>query len=406
MIDPRQVEEAEVYRNAERVGTIRRTAAGCVFRYLDEFYAAHRALPGGVAVNLPYRQQELEHRGDNLPPYFAGLLPEGLRLKALVRRAKTSEDDMLTLLIAAGPDTVGDLCVVPAGETPGLSSPRVDTKRLEQTSFRALWEQTLEHLGPGEPVVPGVQEKISAAVISFPVAAVSKRKGYILKLDPEDKPRLVTNEHFFMRAASACGIRTAKTWLVHDRDHAPGLLVERFDRRWDGAAKRLAGLHQEDACQLLDRYPAEKYRVKCSEIAESLEVCAAPIPARARFLELLAFSYLIGNGDLHAKNVSVTQSEAGLALSPAYDLLSSLPYGDRRMALQFEGRDDNFKRHDFIGFGKRFGVGVRAVDETLDRLNARLSPWVERVGEIGLPEKGTADLQAMMRKRLADLAEA
>lgn len=406
MKDLRQVEEADVYRNAERVGTLRRTANGCLFRYLDDFYAAHRGLAGGLAVNLPFHPQVVEHRGDNLPPFFAGLLPEGVRLKALVRRAKTSEDDLLTLLLAAGPDTVGDLSVVSAGEAPAPASVRVNMKRLEQTSFRALWKQTLENMGPGDFVLPGVQEKVSPAVISFPIAAVTRRKGFILKLQPDDKPRLIENEHFFMTAAAACGLRTARTWRVLDREQAPGLLVERFDRRWDSSAKRLTGLHQEDACQLLDRYPAEKYRLKCSDVAEALDACAAPIPARARFVELLAFSYLIGNGDLHGKNVSVTQTEAGLALSPAYDLLSTLPYGDRRMALQFEGRDDNFKRQDFVAFGKRFGVSERAVNEVLDRLRARLAPWVARVDEIGLPKKRTADLRDVMKKRLADLAPA
>jgi serine/threonine-protein kinase HipA len=401
--DPRQVEEADVYRTAERVGTLGRTASGCLFRYLDDFYAAHRGQPGGLAVNLPFHPQVVEHRGDNLPPFFAGLLPEGARLKALVRRAKTSEDDLLTLLLAAGPDTVGDLSVVAAGEAPAPASPQVDMTRLEQTSFRDLWKRTLEHLGPGDFVVPGVQEKVSPAVISFPIAAVTRRRGFILKLQPDDKPRLIENEHFFMTAAAACGLRTAKTWLVHDRDQAPGLLVERFDRRWDSGAKRLVGVHQEDACQLLDRYPSEKYRLKCSDIAEALGVCAAPIPARARFLELLAFSYLIGNGDLHAKNVSVTETETGLGLSPAYDLLSTLPYGDRRMALQFEGRDDNLKRRDFVAFGKRFELNERSVAETLDRLLARLASWSERVEEIGLPKKRAVDLRDTMKKRFADL---
>lgn len=406
MIDARHVEEAEVYRGDEPVGTLRRTPQGCLFRYLDDFFASHRGETGGLAVHLPFRRQIHEHRGDNLPPYFAGLLPEGLRLKALVQRAKTSEDDLLSLLIAGGPDTVGDVSVVPPGSAPTLSNPAVNPKQVDRIRFRDLWAKTLEHLGPGDIIVPGVQEKISPAMISFPITAVSKRKGYVLKLNPSDRPHLVENEHFFMTAAAACGLSVARTWLVHDRDGDPGLLVERFDRRWDSRTKRLARIHQEDLCQILDRYPAEKYRVRCSEIAQALAICAAPIPARLRFLELLAFSYLIGNGDLHAKNVSVITTAFGFDLSPAYDVLSSLPYGDRRMALEFQGRDDNFKKRDFVEFGRRYDVGDRAVEAMLARLVSRLGPWVERVGELGYDARRTADLQRTMRKRLVDLSEA
>jgi hypothetical protein len=54
------------------------------------------------------------------------------------------------------------------------------------------------------------------------------------------------------RFETAGGLATAETRLVFDRDGRSGLLVTRFDRR---AGRRL---HQEDACQLLDRYPADK----------------------------------------------------------------------------------------------------------------------------------------------------
>jgi serine/threonine-protein kinase HipA len=90
--------------------------------------------------------------------------------------------------------------------------------------------------------------------------------------------------------------------------------------------------------------------VSSSDIAEALDATTAPIAARAAFVRLLAFSYLIGNGDLHAKNVSVVDSGAGWVFSPAYDLLATLPYGDRTMALMFEGRLDTFRRKHFLAF--------------------------------------------------------
>ena len=79
MKDPRTIEKADVYCGDERVGTLSRTQAGCVFTYEEAFHLRHQHLLGGIALHLPYEKRRHEHRGDNLHPYFAGLLPEGCR---------------------------------------------------------------------------------------------------------------------------------------------------------------------------------------------------------------------------------------------------------------------------------------------------------------------------------------
>jgi serine/threonine-protein kinase HipA len=120
----------------------------------------------------------------------------------------------------------------------------------------------------------------------------------------------------------------------------------------------------------------------------------------------LAFSYLVANGDLHAKNVSLhTLPEDGrIELTPAYDVLSSLPYGDRSMALSFDGRDDNLKRAGFVAFGERHGVRRAATEAILDELCDVAPAWIARLDEIALEPKQTADLRRVMTKRRADLA--
>lgn len=403
MKDPRSIEKADVYRGDERVGSLARTQAGCAFTYEEGFYSRHQHLPGGIALHLPYGKRRHEHRGDNLHPYFAGLLPEGLRLKSIIHRFKTSESDLFTLLLAGGPDTVGDVSVVEEGTQPHLTEPVTRLQSLDSVSFAELWEHSLAAADAFEPSIPGVQEKLSPSMISFPLRAVSQRKAYILKLNPKERPRLVENEAFFMSCAAACGLEVAKCWLVHDKTGAAGLLVERFDRRWNAEAKRMERVHQEDACQLMNRYPQDKYRLSCADVSAALSACAAALPARGRFLELLVFSYLICNGDLHAKNVSVVDSAVGWVVAPAYDLLSSLPYGNRKMALKLEGRDDNFKRRDFVAFGQRVGLSAVFVGKRIDHLRQQLSPWLARLSEIGLSARRTVDLQRTMTKRLADL---
>ena len=399
MTDPRSVEKVDVYRNAVRVGELRRTeVGGAVFEYEKDFFAAHQHQPGGLATHLPFAQRTIQAREGNLHPYFSGLLPEGPRLRALLNRIKTSEDDHFTLLVAAGSDCVGDLFpIVPGASLEPLEAAREQLAALDSVSFAKIFRQSLE--GRSEPTVAGVQEKLSPSMISFPFATQGKR--WILKLNPPDKELLVENEFFFMSMARACEVDVAKAQLVHDRDGVAGLMVERFDRIREG--RRWRGVHQEDACQFLDRYPGDKYRVSTSDIARGLDRCDSPVAECARLIELVAFSYLVGNGDLHAKNVSVSARGGALQLSPVYDLLSSRPYRDLKLALKFDGRDDNVKRADLIAFGKRFGVAQAAVEARLNKLVERAAPFIPRVKAIGYDARVTKQLSEFMKKRLADL---
>src|SRR5262245_16296974 len=112
---PRVPKRASVYRGNELAGTIERSETGSLFRYDDAFLGSGAR---GIAHNLPLASRAFETEGLGLHTFFAGLLPEGSRFAALVRRTKASPDDMLTLLLAAGSDTVGDVSVVPEGTTP------------------------------------------------------------------------------------------------------------------------------------------------------------------------------------------------------------------------------------------------------------------------------------------------
>lgn len=218
--DARSVERLDIFRNAVRVGELRRTPeGGAVFEYEQGFFEAHRALPGGIATHLPYAQRAITAREGNLHAYFAGLIPEGLRLRALVARTKTSEDDHFTLLVAAGSDCVGDLFpVLPGQGTEPLEHARETPSELDQISFADQFKRSID--SSDEPVVAGVQEKLSPSIISFPFATRGRR--WILKLNPPDKELLVENEHPRSSASassswspsaisSATGISTPRT---------------------------------------------------------------------------------------------------------------------------------------------------------------------------------------------------
>ena len=402
----RRRRRASVYRGDELAGTIERTERGSSFRYAPAFVSAHAGERRGIAYNLRCRVEPYETVGVNLHTFFAGLLPEGLRLAALIRGAKTSSDDLLTLLMAAGPDTVGDVSVVTEEEAPREAVPTADVAAPELLCFPELFEQSLRYGSRGrtEVAVPGVQQKISAAMIAFPVRGRARDKRFILKLNPPDLPRLVENEHFFMVVASKCGLEVPPTRLIRDREGNVALLVERFDRIVVHPGKPAIRVHQEDICQILDRYPADKYNLGYGDVARAFEICSAPVVEVAKLVRVIAFCYLIGNGDLHGKNISLRTTPSGRTeMTEAYDLLSTVPYGDRTMALGFEGVDNNIDRRAFVDFGERFGVRKGATYAILDELVVRVRPVLSDLGQIGLEGRETRRLESTMRKRLADV---
>ncbi len=407
--DPRALEALDVWRGDQaggnhRVGRLTRTRHGAEFRYLDGY-----ASPA-IGARLPVRTAPYAVHGVNLPPWFAGLLPEGLRMRALVRGLKTSEDDLFSMLAAVGGDTVGAIAVAPPGAEPVVSEPIADLADAGTLVFAELLAASLRFdpaTGAGDRrAVPGIQPKVSAGRVSFPVRARGgPRAGAdcILKLESAEHPHLVANEHFFMSVARDVGLEVAAVRLLEDRDGRPGLLVDRFDRART-ATGAIAKFPQEDACQLLDRYPADKYRVGLRDLAGALDTCTAPVPERLRLLQLLAFSYVIANGDLHAKNISVRTADGLVRLAPAYDLLSTLPYGDDAMALALEGRDKRWRRADLVAFGERVGVRAAATERMLktlvERLRRRLGDSGKRgLDTIGLDARRTRHLEKVITER-------
>ncbi len=401
MTEPKNIDELKIFKCGILTGFLKRTDNGCEFRYDEAFFQqAHSA---GISFHMPKTRKALANNGVNLFPFFAGLLPEGLRLKALTKNLKTSADDLFSIFAAIGSHVIGDVYAEPVEQ-----ALEKETPKLSQINFYEYFHKFLasNEIRKDESIA-GVQEKISASMISFPVNVAKKYAKYILKLNPADKPNLVENEHYCMELARKCGIETAKTKLVKDKDSNYGLLVTRFDRTWNSKEEKFLMHHQEDACQFLNKYPAEKYRISINDIVKGIEkhVPAAKV-AILKLLQLYAFSYLIGNGDLHAKNISLLiKSEGGLPeLSPAYDLICTYIYGDHKMASKLDGRDDNLKRKNFIDFGLRFGIPEVACSKMLDKLLFKIKDHFSLLNQVPIAEKSRALLSGMFKKRFKDLS--
>lgn len=398
----RGVEQADVFKAGRRAARLIRTEDGVEFRYIDDWI--ERGSPA-VATTLPVTAEPVVRAGGALPAYFTGLLPEGRRLGALRRAVKTSADDELTLLLAVGADAIGDVQVVPSGVSPEEVPPRVALEQIGDIRFADL----LVELGirAHRAALPGVQDKTSAAMINLPVARAGER--HILKLNPAEYPHLVENEAFFLDVARKSGLNVPPSEVVTDAEGQPGLLVRRFDRiTVDGAVHLLA---VEDGCQVLDRPPADKYLLGADRAFAALAaVCDASALAGRDLIRQLAFAYLTGDGDAHAKNFSVLQGLDGeWRVSPVYDVPSSYPYGDTTMALSIGGRSGgDFGAANFVALGDRLGVPERAVRRVLSDLTERAHLWMPEMETLPYDKGKITKLRRAItyrRGRLTPLAD-
>ncbi|HEY5484008.1 MAG TPA: HipA domain-containing protein [Propionibacteriaceae bacterium] len=373
--DPRRVRRAEVYKAGRPAATLTRNDLGVSFAYepgYDGPPVAH-TLPVGARVDVV---------GSGLPAFFAGLLPEGRRLNALRRSVKTSADDDLSLLLAIGEDTVGDVAVVPEGQEPVSVTPWVSSlEDLAGLDFSDLLAEAgfVDHVG-----LAGVQDKVSTGMVTLPLA-VGASAG-IIKLDPPDYPDAVVNESYFLSLARRLKLPVVGSTLVHDRNGRPGLLVARFDRLAEpgGKMRRLA---VEDAGQLLGRYPADKYNVTSEEVTgAAAAACQASAVAVRSCFQQFTFAWLTGNGDLHAKNLSVLMDEHGeWRMAPLYDIPSTLPYGDLSAALTLHGATQGLTRKRFLQFADTIGLPARAAESALEDVLRSTEPMLGELSDGRLP---------------------
>ena len=272
--------------------------------------------------------------------FFDNLLSEGGVRHALAQYAKLNEHDSFGLLSRFGEESAGALTLLP----PSAPFPEhgeyiaLPVERLRKLIAELPEMPLLAVEGEAKMSLAGAQHKMGVryadGAFALPNGAAS---SHILKPDnarPQKYPFCPANEHFCMRLAYAAGLPVPNTWLLHLPE--PVYVVERYDRRAadNGHIRRL---HQNDLCQLLNKWPGYKYESQggatFEEAYRALDGLRQPAVARERVLRWFLFNYLIGNSDAHAKNLSFMVGPDGLELASFYDLLCVKVYGDDSMAM-------------------------------------------------------------------------
>ena len=62
-----------------------------------------------VSLTMPVSEREFQY--NSFPPFFEGLLPEGIQLESLLKQRKIDKNDLFSQLIAVGRDLVGAVTV-------------------------------------------------------------------------------------------------------------------------------------------------------------------------------------------------------------------------------------------------------------------------------------------------------
>lgn len=388
--DPRGISAASVLVDGRPAARLRRTDIGTQFEYLPDYLAS-----GGsaVATTLPLSQEPIDTTGGALPPFFAGLLPEGRRLSSLKTHIKTSSDDEFGLLIAVGVSTVGNIDVVPEGANVIQPEPVIDT-----TNGHLDFTDVLNSSEVVDPIsLAGVQDKASARTIAIPVRGESTTDA-ILKISPPEFPKVVENEAICLQMAretQGITVPVADATVIHDIHGRTGLLVSRFDRL---GYRRFA---VEDAAQLLKLYPADKYSPDFEEVTLAVaNVCASPLLALRSVAFQLAFAWLTGNGDLHAKNISVINRGTGFAPSPIYDIPSTVPYGDTTLALPVQGKRDGLSRKRFLAYTDEVGLPRSVAQRVVKSALSATEFAVERIiSACNFDPRRARDLRRVLEKR-------
>lgn len=228
--------------------------------------------------------------------------------------------------------------------------------------------------------VTGVQPKLSLQLSkqnneSPRFTIVGLYGDYILKPASKEYAELPQNEDLTMHLASLVKIKTAKHSLIRLRSGELAYITKRFDRNRKG---RIA---MEDFCQLSENLTEHKYRGSIEKVGKlTYQYTTNKGFEVQRFFELVLFSYLTGNTDMHLKNFSLIENILGeYELSPAYDLLSTalvIPNDKEESALTINGKKSRLKRSDFDALALSLRINEKATRAIYHRFYNILPKWM------------------------------
>ncbi len=97
--------KASIYMQGQLAGFL--TESTDRTNYIFEYIEDYKGLP--ISLTMPVEQKSFSY--NTFPPFFDGVLPEGIMLDGLLRQLKIDKRDYFSQLLAVGEDLVGAVTV-------------------------------------------------------------------------------------------------------------------------------------------------------------------------------------------------------------------------------------------------------------------------------------------------------
>lgn len=256
--------------------------------------------------------------------------------------------------------------------------------------------------------VTGVQAKMSLDVdrggknepAKFTV--VGLWGSYIFKPESSVFLAMPQLEDLTMKMAEVAGINVVPHTLIRLADGELGYLTKRVDRGSNGEKYSML-----DMCQLTNRLTEHKYYGTYSQLAQTVgRYSSVPGIDVQRFWEIVLFSWITGNSDMHCKNFSLLSTNGlDYRLAPAYDLIPvkiSFPQDAEEMAMAFEvgAGKTGFDRDTFIKAFTESGMNEKASNRLISRICNCETAWRKLISESFLTEELKSEYNDLLDSRL------
>ncbi len=259
--------------------------------------------------------------------------------------------------------------------------------------------------------VTGVQSKLSMDVNKGGkdepdrLTIVGLWGRYILKPKSDEFPWLPEVEDLTMHLAEIGRISVVPHTLIRFSDGELAYMTRRIDR--DSRGKKYL---MEDMCQISGRVTADKYKSSYENIAKMIKrYSSAPMLDLVNFWEVVVFSWITGNSDMHLKNFSlISQTPGNYVLSQAYDLLNVhliFPEDDEELALTLDGKKKRIDRKSFERAMASSGLEKKVVENIFNKFKSVARQWYDFIDTSFLPSQLKEKYKEEIAGRL-DLLEA
>ena len=251
--------------------------------------------------------------------------------------------------------------------------------------------------------ITGVQPKLSLWLeeskknIRFTI--VDGKSNYIIKPQSETYTSLPENEDVCMHLATEFGIETAIHGLVRLPSGSLAYITKRFERN---SSTKLAC---EDLCQLTETLTEHKYRGSYEKTGKIIKQYSTQTGLDVlRYFELVVFSFITGNADMHLKNFSMLEKEDGtFSLSPAYDLVCTMlviKNEPEQMSLTLNGRKNKITKTDFDTFGKNLSLTEKQIQNCFKSFLKKSKTAIWWIDNSFLPEEQKNSLKKLVSARI------